>query len=103
MYLARARARRSHGRRTARIPLLQGQRDYQEDTVAVYTTSSSFLGGVFDGHGGDEVSKELEKVLLGVSGGREAARTLCGGETVPRRSHREGPRGKRVPCCFRVS
>mmetsp|Transcript_7854 Transcript_7854/g.13503 ORF Transcript_7854/g.13503 Transcript_7854/m.13503 type:complete len:475 (+) Transcript_7854:108-1532(+) len=43
----------------------QGQRDYQEDTLAAVTTPGGPLAvGVFDGHGGDEVSKELEKVLL---------------------------------------
>ncbi len=57
----------------------QGQRDYQEDTVAVHTTPTAFLGGVFDGHGGDEVSKELEKILLGVS---------------PRLDYREQPAGR---------
>lgn len=45
---------------------IQGMRDYQEDTVGFLPQQSSgcLLGGVFDGHGGDFVSKELEKILL---------------------------------------
>lgn len=45
---------------------IQGMRDYQEDTVGFLSQQSSgtLLGGVFDGHGGDYVSKELEKTLL---------------------------------------
>eukprot|EP00798_Chlamydomonas_sp_ICE-L_P000509 gene509-1918_t len=42
----------------------QGMRDYQEDAVATHKTGISFAAGVFDGHGGDQVSKELERVLL---------------------------------------
>ncbi|GAX72575.1 hypothetical protein CEUSTIGMA_g31.t1 [Chlamydomonas eustigma] len=56
---------------------IQGQREYQEDRVAfLYTGGSSSSSGttaqlgnslavaVYDGHGGDAVSKELERVLL---------------------------------------
>mmetsp|Transcript_37253 Transcript_37253/g.82877 ORF Transcript_37253/g.82877 Transcript_37253/m.82877 type:complete len:468 (+) Transcript_37253:278-1681(+) len=43
---------------------LQGMRDYQEDTVAFLQTHTSLAGAVYDGHGGGEVSKELERVLL---------------------------------------
>ncbi|KAL6754068.1 phosphatase 2C-like domain-containing protein [Haematococcus lacustris] len=42
----------------------QGARDYQEDTVACVPLPTGLAGGVFDGHGGDDVSKELERVLL---------------------------------------
>ncbi|KAJ9532759.1 hypothetical protein QJQ45_010878 [Haematococcus lacustris] len=42
----------------------QGARDYQEDTVACVPLTSGLAGGVFDGHGGDDVSRELERVLL---------------------------------------
>lgn len=46
----------------------QGARDYQEDTVACVASPAGLAGGVFDGHGGDDVSKELERVLLQVCG-----------------------------------
>eukprot|EP00798_Chlamydomonas_sp_ICE-L_P028039 gene28039-31140_t len=46
---------------------IQGLRDYQEDTVAVLKTGTTFLAGVYDGHGGDQVSKELQRVLLQAS------------------------------------
>jgi serine/threonine protein phosphatase PrpC len=43
---------------TAHINLsLQGARDYQEDTVAHVASQAGLAAGVFDGHGGDEVSK----------------------------------------------
>ena len=72
---------------------IQGLRDYQEDRVAfLYSAggnrSSSDSGGggtmlgsgnslavaVYDGHGGDQISKELERVLLQV---RKCRRSSC--------------------------
>lgn len=42
----------------------QGLRDYQEDTIAFLPGVNSMAGAVYDGHGGDQVSRELERVLL---------------------------------------
>lgn len=50
------------------LACMQGARDYQEDTVACITSPVGLAGGVFDGHGGDDISKELERVLLQVRG-----------------------------------
>lgn len=42
-------------------------RDYQEDALGFLQAGDSLSGGVFDGHGGDHVSRELERCLLQVS------------------------------------
>ena len=41
----------------------QGARDYQEDTVACVATPTALAGGVFDGHGGDDVSGDWGHML----------------------------------------
>jgi serine/threonine protein phosphatase PrpC len=72
---------------------IQGQREYQEDRVAfLYTGGSSSSGttvqqgnslavAVYDGHGGDAVSKELERVLLQVTWAKKYARDSSVKET----------------------
>ncbi|KAG1668651.1 hypothetical protein FOA52_001256 [Chlamydomonas sp. UWO 241] len=45
---------------------LQGMRNYQEDRIGFDAQPGSLSSGVFDGHGGDAVSIELERVLLPV-------------------------------------
>jgi hypothetical protein len=59
---------------------MQGARDYQEDTVAHVASQAGLAAGVFDGHGGDEVSKvrltaKHQSKTSCISCSREAAST----------------------------
>ena len=42
---------------------IKGKRDYMEDTYIIHTDSIYSIYGVFDGHGGKNVSDALKKIL----------------------------------------
>ena len=42
---------------------IKGKRDYMEDTYVIHNDSTYSIYGVFDGHGGENVSDALKKIL----------------------------------------